>query len=207
MTDFFTAYLHGLGGGLAYVIIFASSTAIFLVMTFLSLDGADGDAPDALDGAGDDMGGPDAPDGDHAGHQPKGLLQYLSFRNCINYLMGFGAAGFLAQHAGLHPALAAICALMGGGVAAAVIYKLMLAMHALSEEQGAGGSEAVGQLGRVYIEVGAQRSRRGKVLVTIKSAQREFAALTDHAQSLRTNATVRVTALEGDCLLVEPAGE
>ncbi|QJT09564.1 NfeD family protein [Oceanidesulfovibrio marinus] len=213
-----TGFIQSLGGSLPYLIILAVSFLVFLTMTFLSFGGEDADGSHLDSGAGGDTAHGDAPDdmgdvgddlshGDsHDGHF-RGLVRYLSFRNLINYLMGFGAAGFLAMQAGLHPFWAANCAVAGGAIAAFVMYKLMAALYSLSEEQEDDMSDAAGQIGRVYIEIGANRSRRGKVLVTTKSAQREFAALTDNPSPLPIHASVRITACEGDCLVVEPLAE
>jgi len=196
---------------LGYLIIFITSFLVFLAMNFLSFDGGDGDVSDPGDDPGADVAdladGGDDLDVTEPSSSSGGLFQYLTFRNCINFLIGFGAAGYLAQRAELHPALAANCGLLGGTVSAVLMYKLMAAFHQLSEEQLADGREALGQLGRVYIEIGANRSCRGKVLVTVMSAQREYPAVTDSPSPLKLNSMVRILDYEGGCFVVAPAEE
>ena len=177
----------------AYLVILIPSLLVFFAMTFLSSDDADGgDIADADTGS---------------SGRSASLYSYLTFRNCINYLIGFGAGGALAQSAGAHPALAALCAVSGGAISALAMYKLMAGLYALSDEQKADVNEILGRQARVYIEIGANRSRRGKVLVTMKSAEREFNALTEHPQPLKIHTMVSIIGQEGDSLVVSPVTE
>lgn len=184
----------------AYLLILLPSLLVFLVMTVFSF--GDGDASDP----GDLTGSEDPGDASDHGAATGGILDYLTFRNVINYLLGFGAAGALAESAGAGPTLSAFLAVSGGAVLAILMYKFMAGLYSLAEDQTASLDELVGKKARVYIEVGPSRSRRGKVLVTLKSAQREFSALTDAPEPLPVHTVVHITAREGENLLVAPQG-
>ena len=203
------AYLENLGSGAGYFILLLASGFVFVCMVVLSFagggdsDGADADAGGDLDSM-DHVDAPDSADtaDSHDSHQ--GLLKYLSFRNCVNYLLGFSFCGFLATRTGAHPFIGAMLALSGGFVSAILMYKLMAALYSLADSQPLRMRDAIGETARVYIQVGPGRSSRGKVLLNVKGAQREFAAVTDHDEALKATSTVRVTDLVDDCYVVAP---
>ncbi len=211
------AYLESLGPGSGYFILLLASGFVFICMAVLSLAGGEthGGSESVLDGDLDsgslehsyteaeqgDVSSSDTVDAE----QGMDLVKYLSFRNCINYLLGFSFCGFLASQGGLHPMLSALLALSGGFISAIIMYKLMAALYSLSDVQPLRKQEAFGALAKVYIQIGSNRSGRGKIMLKVKGAQREFSALTDHEAALRTGAVVRVTGMADGCYLVEPA--
>ncbi len=118
------SYLETWGGGAGYFMLLSASGFVFLGMTVFSFIGDDGhDVPDA---AYDDI--LDGDFGEDADIQ-QGLLKYLSFRNCVNYLLGFGFCGFTATLLGAHPILSGALALSGGFLCALIMYKLMAALR------------------------------------------------------------------------------
>ncbi len=212
------AYLEILGPGSGYLILLLASGFVFICMGVLSFVGGDTHGgPDSIsDGDLSDSGPPEQLD-DATGHEDvssaatidsdQGIdfFKYLSFRNCINYLLGFSFCGFLAAQSGLHPFLSALLALSGGFISALIMYKLMSALYALSDVQPLLKQEAFGSIAKVYIQIGAKRSGRGKIMLRVKGAQREFCAVTDCLVSLRAGTVVRVTGMVDECYLVEPA--
>lgn len=218
----FLAYLESLGPGAGYFILLLASGFVFLCMAVLSLAGGDthDGTADVHDGSVDpgvaesgsgaehgqdalsDSGGHDADGG-----QSHDFFKYLSFRNCINYLLGFSLCGFLASQGGAHPFVSAVLALSGGFISAIIMYKLMSALYSLSDVQPLLKQHAFGETAKVYIQIGAKRSGRGKILLKVKGAQREFPAVTDHEHALRAGTVVRVTDMADDCYVVEPAAE
>jgi len=207
------AFLETLGSGAGYFILLLASGFVFLCMVVLSFAGG-GDS----DGAGADSGG----DLDTAGHTDSsdtadtadshsdshlGLLKHLSIRNCVNYLLGFSLCGFLSTLAGAHPFVSGMLALAGGFFCAIIMYKLMGLLYYLADSQPLSMEEAIGSTARVYIAIGPRRSARGKILLTLKGAQREFTAVTDCEQSLKASSMVRVTDWVEDCYVVAPLDE
>ena len=63
---------------------------------------------------------------------------------------------------------------------------------------------AVGCSGRVYLTVPAERKGAGKVQININNAVREYDALTDSEDDLKTGTSIKVTeVLDTNTLLVE----
>ena len=148
------------------------------------LGGADADVPDAIDGGG-------------------GMNLY-TFRNLVNFCLGFGWTAILLQDsvrsAGLRLFLAV---LVGVGLVAAVMYLFKW----LSGMQQSGTihvrKSAVGCQGKVYLTIPGARTGEGKVQITISGAVREYAAITD-SETLRTGTPIRVIEVINDStLLVE----
>ncbi len=210
------AHLESLGAGAGYFILLLASGFVFVCMIFFSFLGGDthdgsGDVPDGHFDLHTPDGSQDVPDNDGdlpspesgADHGPD-LFKYLSFRNCINYLLGFSACGFMASLGGLHPFVSAVLALSGGFISAIIMYKLMAVFYSLSDAQPLRMQEALGETAKVYIRIGAKRSERGKILLKVKGAQREYSAVTDNETELRMGTMVRVTDVAGDNYVVEP---
>ena len=63
---------------------------------------------------------------------------------------------------------------------------------------------AIGAIGEVYLPIGANRSRAGKVQIRVQGALRELDALTDEDNILATGTVVVVTEIVStELLLVE----
>ena len=223
------AHAEQLGPGVGYLILLTASGLVFLAMNLLSLGEHDGggadlpdglDAPDVLDIAdvadvadvsdiadAPDSGDVDFEEGGEIEAGTRSIFHYLSFRNCLNYLIGFGAGGYLATLSGAHPGVAALCALTGGGVCALLLYKFMALLYSLGDAQPLRMSDAIGATARVYIAIGPKRSRQGKILVLLKSGQRECLAVTDHHAELPRQRQVRIVKAEGGTFVVEPLSE
>ena len=168
------------------------------VMTFLGADsGSDFDTDvDGLDA-------PDMTDGDVDTHgSGQGLL---TFRNFVNFFLGFGwSAILLRESVSSTPLLIILSVLVG----VALVTLVMLLFKWLSGMQQAGNinvfKSAVGCEGKVYLTIPGERGGSGKVQITINNAVREYEALTD-GPALATGASVRVVeVISADTLLVEP---
>ena len=185
------------------------------VMTFLGADaGGDFDMDTDFGGAGDmDMGGADAAaggigetggsgDGDATGGDGMGLL---TFRNFVNFFLGFGWTTVL-----MHESIKSTTLLMilGVIVGIALVAAVMYLYKWLGSMQQSGNinvyKSAVGCQGKVYITIPAERSGEGKVQITINNAVREYTALTD-GEVLKTGTPIKVVeVLNPSTLLVEP---
>ena len=61
---------------------------------------------------------------------------------------------------------------------------------------------AIGQIGSVYLTIGANRSRIGKVQITVQGALRELEALTDENEEITTNTVVQVKEVTANGILI-----
>ena len=176
-----------------------TASLIFLIQTVATFIGAEsGDIDSDIDFGGADADVPDAIDGG-------GGMNLYTFRNLVNFCLGFGWTAILLQDsvrsAGLRLFLAV---LVGVGLVAAVMYLFKW----LSGMQQSGTihvrKSAVGCQGKVYLTIPGARTGEGKVQITISGAVREYAAVTDSDNTLKTGASIRVIEVINDStLLVE----
>ena len=175
-----------------------AASLIFIIQSVMTFIGADTDGIDSPDGAFDGdafSDGADAPGG----------ANLYTFRNLVNFLLGFGWTAILLQGSiGSVGLLLVISTLVGVGLVAVV----MLLFKWLSGMQQSGNinvyRSAAGCQGSVYLPVPAQRSGEGKVQITINNSVREYNAVTD-GEKIPTGTPVTVIeAVDAQTLLVEP---
>lgn len=167
------------------------SSVIFviqMVMTFVGMD-ADG----GLEG---DMGGADV----EAGETP---FQLFTFRNLINFFLGFSWTGISFYNAIENKFWLVVLATFMGVLLVAIV---MLMFYLLSKTTQSGNidiKDTVGLTATVYFPVPANRERAGKIQVSVKGAIREYDAMTA-GDALKTGELVKiVNVIEGNILLVE----
>lgn len=190
-----------------------SASLIFVIQTVMTFLGAadiggdfdintdtdfSGDIPDVDSGAAD-AGGTDI-DGT-SGHSGIGLL---SFRNLVNFCLGFGwTAVLLRGEISSSAVLFILATIVGVGLVAGV----MLLFKWISGMQQSGNIDvfksAVDCVGKVYLAIPAERAGQGKVQITINNSVREYDAVTDGA-ALPTGSDIKVVeVLNASTLLVE----
>ena len=192
-----------------------SASLVFVIQTVMTFLGAagdsdfdinsdfDADAPgDLADGSVDVGGGPDA--GGHDVAHPSTGMNLLTFRNFINFLLGFGWTAILLKDS--IPAIG-VRLLIAFVVGALLVVLVMLLFKWLTNMQQSGNinvfQSAVDCQGTVYLTIPGERTGEGKVQITINNAVREYAAVTD-GPTLKTGTRIRVVeAVSANTLLVE----
>jgi membrane protein implicated in regulation of membrane protease activity len=175
-----------------------TASLIFIIQTILTFVGADADGGMDMDIDVDtDPGFGDAANLD-------GGSNLYTFRNFVNFFLGFGWTAILLQGHILSPALLILVAVVVG---VALVALVMYLFKWLSSMQQAGNinvyKSAVGCQGKAYLPIPAARSGEGKVQITINNAVREYSAVTD-GDAIRTGAQIKVTeVLDAETLLVE----
>lgn len=173
-----------------------ASSLIFVIQTILTFVGAGTDINTDFDM---DSGGADIDMSD--GHSGMGLL---TFRNFINFLIGFGwSAILLHSEVTSTSVLIIISTLVGIALVAIVVFLFKW----VSSMQQSGNidvfTSAVNCVGKVYLKIPANRQGEGKVQISINNAVREYNAVTDGDQ-LPTGKDIRVVEVISDnTLLVE----
>ena len=77
-------------------------------------------------------------------------------------------------------------------------------MHKLAESGTLKIKNAIGVIGEVYLPIGAERSKMGKVQIKVQGSLRELEAITDEPEELKTGSMVKVTEIvSAEILLVE----
>lgn len=169
-----------------------SASLIFViqtVMTFLGLGDHDADFDlDTSDGSFD--------------ADPS--MNLLTFRNLVNFCMGFGWTAVLMHEKIQSNALLIIVSVIVGILLVTVV---MWIFKWLSGMQQTGNiyvhKSAVGCEGKVYLTIPGERKGEGKVQITINNAVREYDAVTD-GETIPTGKAIKVTEVINDyTLLVE----
>lgn len=169
-----------------------SASLIFViqtVMTFLGLGDHDADF---------DM---DTSDGSFDADPSMNLL---TFRNLVNFCLGFGWTAVLMHEKIESNALLIIVSVIVGVLLVAIV---MWIFKWLSGMQQTGNIDvhksAVGCEGKVYLTIPGERKGEGKVQITINNAVREYDAVTD-GETIKTGTAIKVTEVINDyTLLVE----
>lgn len=130
------------------------------------------------------------------------LSGVFSFRNLINFLLGYGWAGVL-----LHDSidkgwlLQLVAIVVGLAFVLAFVFMFRQVMK-LSHDGSFKMQEAVGLKADVYLRIPAARSGRGKIQVSVKGSIHEIDAMTDNDTEIATGGQVQIVEVLGDDLLL-----
>ena len=171
-----------------------AASLVFVVQSIMTFLGADADGLDGMDSI-------DASDTSDM----SGGANLYTFRNLVNFLLGFGWTAIILQDNVKSVALLVfVAALVGIGLVAAVMFLFKW----LSGMQQSGNinvyKSAVGCHGSVYLTIPAERSGEGKVQITINNSIREYNALSDGAGIPTGTPITVVEVIDAQTLLVEP---
>ncbi|MBQ9192119.1 MAG: NfeD family protein [Bacteroidales bacterium] len=173
-----------------------TASLIFIVQTVMTFLGADADADFDVD-VDTSMDGSDL-------SNIEGGSNLYTFRNFVNFFLGFGWTAIILRPQVQSTALLVIIAiLVGVGLVAAVMYLFKW----LSTMQQSGNinvyKSAVGCQGKCYLTIPGERAGEGKVQITIQGAVREYNAVTD-GDAIKTGTPIKVVeAVDANTLLVE----
>jgi len=169
------------------------SSLIFVMQSIMTFVGADSDSVSDFD---TDAGVSDAADAGSG-------INLFTFRNFINFCLGFGwTAVLLMDSIGQGILLYLIASLVGIVLVALV----MLLFKWLSGMQQSGNIDvekcAAGCRGTVYLTIPGHRTGEGKIQININNSVREYNARTE-GDSIPTGTPIRVTeVIDGSTLLV-----
>ena len=190
-----------------------SASLVFIIQTVMTFLGAAGDTDFDINTDMDTAGPSDIADGSvdvgadvdtgETGHLGTGM-NLLTFRNFINFLIGFGWTAILLKDSIPATGLRMLIAILVGVVLVAIV---MLLFKWLTDMQQSGNinvfKSAVDCEGTVYLTIPGERAGEGKVQITINNAVREYAAVTD-GPTLKTGQRIRVVeVVSANTLLVE----
>ena len=175
-----------------------SASLVFVIQTVMTFLGAAGDTDFDINSDFDT----DAPS-DISEHPSTGM-NLLTFRNFINFLIGFGWTAILLRDSVPATGLRLLIAIVVGVL---LVVLVMLLFKWLTNMQESGNIDvyksAVDSQGTVYLTIPGERAGEGKVQITIKNAVREYAAMTD-GPTLKTGTRIRVVeVINPTTLLVE----
>lgn len=132
-------------------------------------------------------------------------LKLLSLHGLTSFLMMFGLVGFaLTRESGAGTLLSLLGALLAGAVSFWVIGKLFAWIVRLQSSGTVSLDEAVGCQGEVYLSI--PKDGTGKVTVRFADRLREYDAVSESGDALRTGERIKVVKVRGNTLVVERDG-
>jgi membrane protein implicated in regulation of membrane protease activity len=155
---------------------------------------------DGADGA--DDGGDGHDDSGH--HGSSWLFGVISFRTLVAASAFFGLAGLAADSAGQGRPMQVLIAVASGVGAMFAVHALVKQMGRLTQDQTLKVQRAIGHVGTVYIPIPGQKASAGKIQLSLQNRVVEYEAITSGDEELVTGTKVRVVAVRGTMLEVEP---
>ena len=159
------------------------------IMTFIGL-GTDADVDASpMDGSVDSI-------------EDGALSGVFSFRNLVNFLLGYGWAGVLLFDDIEKRWLLQLVAIAVGLLFVLAFVFMFRQVMKLSHDGSFKMTETVGLKADVYLRIPAARSGRGKVQVSVKGSVHEIDAVTDNDTEIATGGQVEIVEVLGDDLLL-----
>lgn len=175
-----------------YWIIALIGSVIFIIILIMIFLGGDMDSDMEMDGT--DF---EADDGGVG-------FQFFTLKNLVAFFTIFGWTGVVCTDYNLSNGLTLVIAIIAGLLMMVVTSSLFFFMHRLAESGTLQMKNALGVIGEVYLPIGANRSKTGKVQIKVQGSLRELEALTDESKDLPTGAVVKVIEIiSTELLLVE----
>ncbi len=172
-----------------YWVVALISSAIFVVLIVMTILGGDAD----------DLGG----DVDVEIEGDAGIgFQFLSFKNLMGFLTIFGWSGISCIDGGLSKTVTVIISVLCGLLMMTAMAALFYYLAKLQSSGTLKLKNALNQIGEVYLTIGANRSKIGKVSITVQGTLRELEALTDEEHDLKQSNVVRVKDITPNGILI-----
>lgn len=163
-------------------------SVIFLIQTVMTFIG--GDAGDGVEADFDgDLEGGDAP------------FQLFSFRNLINFLLGFSWSGISFYNSISSHTLLFLLAFAVGVLFVVLFFIVIRQVQKLAEDNSFKLQSTLHKTAEVYLSIPEKRSGKGKIMISVNGAYHELDAMTEHAK-IPTGAAVKVVKIENESMLI-----
>lgn len=159
--------------------------AIQTIMTFVGADASDGINAD-FDS---NLEGTEAP------------FQLFSFRNLINFLLGFGWGGISLFGLIQNKTLLVIAAVIIGVVFVYLFFLIISQLLKLSEDGSFKISETLYKTADVYVNIPGKMEGKGKILVSVKGSVHELDAMTK-GDKINSGTAVKIVSIENERVLI-----
>lgn len=133
---------------------------------------------------------------------PDVSFRFLSVQGISSFIMMFGIVGLAVASTPLWPIVSLFAAIAAGVFTVWVVSLLFAAMTGLQSDGTLRLNSAVGAVGTVYLRITAENP--GKVQIVVQGALRVLNAVSAHGDMITTGTKVKVLAIRGDLLVVEP---
>ncbi len=169
-----------------YWLVAVIGSLIFTVVMIIAFVGGDAD----------DIGDADIDADVSAG------LQFISFKNVVGFFTIFGWSGIACLDAGLSKPITIVISLVSGFVMMTVMASLFYFISRLSDSGTLNYKNAIDAVGEVYLTIGANRTKMGKVTVNVQGTTRELDALTDAFSDLKSGTIIKVLEVTSNGILI-----
>lgn len=129
-------------------------------------------------------------------------FQFLTFKNLVGFFTIFGWSGIACIDAGLPMPLTIVISIISGLIMMTIMAALFYFMMKLSDSGTLKYKNAIGAIGEVYLTIGADRTKMGKVSVRVQGAVRELEALTDSFTELKSGTIIKVVDVTENGILI-----
>lgn len=129
-------------------------------------------------------------------------FQFLSFKNLVGFFTIFGWTGIACIGEGLSKGMTLLISIICGLLMMAIMASIFYYLGKLNSSGSLIIKNALNQVGEVYLTIGANRSRIGKVHINIQGGLRELDALTDETIDLHQGDIITVTQITGTGILI-----
>lgn len=165
------------------------TSIIFLIQTVMTFIGADGG--DGLDTVDSDL--------DHGDSE----FQVFSFKNLINFLLGFSWTGISFYNSIPHVLLILVSVAVGC-LFIYMFFVIINELQKLAEDNSFTFEETLGKSADVYLSIPPSKSGKGKIMISVRGSVHELDAMTNQTEKIATGSVVKVVRIEnGNILLVE----
>ena len=129
-------------------------------------------------------------------------FQFISFKNLVGFFTIFGWSGIACIDAGLSAALTIFISVICGLLMMVIMAALYFFISKLSDSGTLNYKNALDAVGEVYLPIGSDRSKMGKVNVSVQGTMRELDALTDSLTPLKTGTIIKVVDVTSNGILI-----
>ncbi|MEN8885515.1 MAG: hypothetical protein ABF246_03935 [Winogradskyella sp.] len=129
-------------------------------------------------------------------------FQFISFKNLVGFFTIFGWSGITCIDAGLSTPTTLIISVISGLLMMVIMAALFFFISKLSDSGTLNYKNALDAVGEVYLTIGANRSKIGKVTVRVQGSMRELDALTDATTQLKTGTIIKVVDVTSNGILI-----
>ena len=129
-------------------------------------------------------------------------FQFITFKNLVGFFTIFGWSGIACIDAGLSTPLTIVISIFSGLMMMVIMASLFFFISKLTDSGTLNYKNAIDAVGEVYLTIGADRSKMGKVTVNVQGSMRELDALTESLTELKSGTIIKVVDVTANGILI-----
>lgn len=129
-------------------------------------------------------------------------FQFISFKNLVGFFTIFGWSGIACIDAKFSTPATLIISTICGLLMMVIMATLFYFISKLTDSGTLNYKNAIDAVGEVYLTIGEDRSKMGKVSVNVQGTMRELDALTDALTPLKTGTIIKVVDVTSNGILI-----